>query len=178
MQDPRMCFTRLHHAGHYLWLPTRNHTGKSSSLGVMLPRRSSKPIAGRYDSTHCMYHACWLTPAIQLANTVPDARKLNRFLSEVLPDKLGVAKKNPMLNKIKTKEDFIEDATRALKLAPMAVRLTPHLLSVIDWNNPLDDPIRRQFLPLASGIIPDHKGLKLDSLNEQEDSRMCCIQQL
>lgn len=106
----------------------------------------------------------------QLANTVPDSRKLHRFLSEVLPDKLGEAKKNPMLNKIKTKEDFIADATKALKLAPMAVRLTPHLLSVIDWNNPLDDPIRRQFLPLASGIIPDHKELKLDSLNEQEDS--------
>ena len=128
--------------------------------------------------THCTYHTCCLTPAIQLANTVPDARKLNRFLSEVLPDRLGVAKKNPLLNKIKTKEDFIADATKALKLAPMAVRLTPHLLSVIDWNNPLDDPIRRQFLPLASGIIPDHKGLKLDSLNEQEDSRTCCMQQL
>jgi lysine 2,3-aminomutase len=110
---------------------------------------------------------------IQLANTVPDARKLHRFLSEVLPDKLGEAKKNPMLDKIKTKEDFIADATKALKLAPMAVRLTPHLLSVIDWNNPLDDPIRRQFLPLASGIIPDYKELKLDSLNEQEDSRTC-----
>lgn len=53
----------------------------------------------------------------------------------------------------------------------MAIRLTPHLLSVIDWNNPLDDPVRRQFLPLASGIVPDHQKLTLDSLNEQDDSR-------
>lgn len=112
-----------------------------------------------------------LTFATQLANTVPDSRKLGRFLSDVLPEKLGKAIKNPMLNKIKTKEQFIDDATAALKLAPMAVRLTPHLLSVIDWNNPLDDPIRRQFLPLASGIVPDHEKLTLDSLNEQEDSR-------
>lgn len=57
----------------------------------------------------------------------------------------------------------------------MAIRLTPHLLSAIDWNNPLDDPIRRQFLPLASGVVPDHEGLKLDSLNEQDDSRMLCM---
>ena len=79
--------------------------------------------------------------------------------------------KNPLHQKIRTRDQFIDDATAALKLAPMAIRLTPHLLSVIDWKNPLDDPIRRQFLPLASGIVPDHKALTLDSLNEQADSR-------
>lgn len=60
----------------------------------------------------------------------------------------------------------------ATKLAPMAIRITPHVLSRIDWNNPLDDPIRKQFIPLASSIIPDHKHLKLDSLEEEKDSRM------
>jgi lysine 2,3-aminomutase len=107
---------------------------------------------------------------VQLANTVPDTRRLNRFLTDVLPPDLGVSK-NPLLSKIRTRDQFIDDATAALKLAPMAIRLTPHLLSVIDWNNPLDDPIRRQFLPLASGIVPDHQKLTLDSLNEQDDSR-------
>ena len=58
----------------------------------------------------------------------------------------------------------------AIKLAPMAIRLTPHVLSLVDWSNPLDDPVRRQFLPLRSGIIPDHKYLELDSLHEEEDS--------
>lgn len=106
----------------------------------------------------------------QLANTVPDTRRLNRFLTDVLPPILG-ASKNRLLNRIRTREQFIDDAVAALKLAPMAIRLTPHLLSAIDWNNPLDDPIRRQFLPLASGIIPDHEKLTLDSLNEQDDSR-------
>ncbi|KAF1924668.1 kama family protein [Didymella exigua CBS 183.55] len=105
----------------------------------------------------------------QLANTVPDTRRLHRFLSDVLPPVLGTSK-NRLLSKIRTREQFIEDATAALKLAPMAIRLTPHLLSVIDWENPLDDPIRRQFLPLASGIVPDHQKLTLDSLNEQDDS--------
>lgn len=102
---------------------------------------------------------------------MPNTWKLHRFLSKVLPDKLGEVKKNPMLNKIKTKEDFIIDVTKALKLVLIAVWLTPYLLLVIDWNNLLDDPIYRQFLLLVSGIIPDYKELKLDLINEQEDSR-------
>lgn len=110
---------------------------------------------------------------MQLANTIPNTRKLQRFLTDVLPSHLG-ATTNPLLKNIKTREQFVDDATAALKLAPMAIRLTPHLLSVIDWKNPLDDPIRRQFLPLASGTVQDHKKLTLDSLNEQEDSRKFC----
>lgn len=107
---------------------------------------------------------------MQLANTVPDTRKLQRFLADVLPPVLGETT-NHLLRNVKTRDQFIEDATAALNLAPMAIRLTPHLLSLVDWRNPLDDPIRRQFLPLASGIVPDHQNLTLDSLNEQEDSR-------
>ncbi|KAF2198605.1 hypothetical protein GQ43DRAFT_400547 [Delitschia confertaspora ATCC 74209] len=55
-------------------------------------------------------------------------------------------------------------------MAPMAIRLTPHILSSIDWSNPLDDPIRRQFIPLRSSIVPDHPSLTLDSLGEEADS--------
>lgn len=128
------------------------------------------PLAGKFPSIKHSLQFCLLMSMMQLANTVPDTRKLHRFLSDVLPPVLGTSK-NPLLQKIRTREQFINDATAALKLAPMAIRLTPHLLSAIDWRNPLDDPIRRQFLPLASGIVPDHKALTLDSLNEQADSR-------
>jgi len=107
---------------------------------------------------------------LQLRNTVSDKVKLYRFLSETLPDKLGPTT-NEQLKKIRTKADFIEDAIAALKLAPMAIRLTPHILARVDWSNPLDDPTRRQFLPLRSGIIPDHQSLTLDSLHEEADSR-------
>lgn len=55
-------------------------------------------------------------------------------------------------------------------MAPMAIRLTPHILSCVNWESPLDDPIRRQFLPLKSGITEDHSALTLDSLNEEADS--------
>lgn len=114
-------------------------------------------------------HEEFISHRWQLNNTVMNNAKLYRFLSDTLPDVLG-ATQNEHLKHIRTKEDFIRDAISALKLAPMAIRLTPHILSRVDWNNPLDDPIRRQFLPLKSGMIPDHEHMKLDSLNEEADS--------
>jgi lysine 2,3-aminomutase len=103
---------------------------------------------------------------------VTDKLKLYKFLSDTLPDTLGPSA-DPLLRNIRTKDDFIENAMDATKLAPMAIRLTPHVLSLVDWQNPLDDPIRRQFVSLANGFIPDHLNVKLDSLNEEADSREC-----
>ena len=65
---------------------------------------------------------------------------------------------------------FLDDVERGLNEAPMNVRVTPYLLSLIDWDNPYADPIRIQFLPVASTRLPDHPRLALDSLHEQEDS--------
>ena len=65
---------------------------------------------------------------------------------------------------------FIADVEAGFKRAPMAVRVSPYMLSLVDWSNPYDDPIRRQFLPVGSEILPDHPKLDLDSLPEQEDA--------
>lgn len=65
---------------------------------------------------------------------------------------------------------FLEDIDDGLHIAPMAIRLSPYLLSLIDWNNPHGDPIRRQFIPLGSEAKPDHPMCTLDSLAEQDDS--------
>jgi len=65
---------------------------------------------------------------------------------------------------------FIDDVTQALAHAPMVIRISPYLLSLIDWSDPAHDPIRRQFLPLASDAEPDHPMLTLDSLGEQADA--------
>ncbi|KAF2829661.1 kama family protein [Ophiobolus disseminans] len=105
----------------------------------------------------------------QLRHTVVGKEKLQRFLGEALPDTVG-ASKDPLLQGILRREDFIDDAVAAFKLAPMAIRLTPHILSRVDWRNPLDDPIRKQFIPLASAIIPDNENATLDSLHEEADS--------
>ena len=66
--------------------------------------------------------------------------------------------------------DFLEDAKNGFSQAPMAVRVSPYLLSLISWETPITCPIRRQFLPLASQLLPDHPMLRFDSLNEQADS--------
>lgn len=67
-------------------------------------------------------------------------------------------------------DGFVADAEKGFASAPMAVRVSPYLLSLIDWQNPYEDPLRRQFIPLNSGSLPDHPQLKFDSLHEQADS--------
>jgi lysine 2,3-aminomutase len=66
-------------------------------------------------------------------------------------------------------EGFIADAQRGFERAPMSVRVSPYLLSLIDWTNPERDPLRLQFIPLASRLLPDHPRLDLDSLHERAD---------
>jgi len=41
---------------------------------------------------------------------------------------------------------------------------------LIDWANAYTDPLRRQFVPVASRLLPDHPKLTLDSLHEQADA--------
>jgi lysine 2,3-aminomutase len=66
-------------------------------------------------------------------------------------------------------EGFIADAKGGFERAPMSVRVSPYLLSLIDWQNPYQDPLRLQFIPLASRLLPDHPRLDLDSLHERVD---------
>lgn len=66
--------------------------------------------------------------------------------------------------------EFLTDVKRAMGKAPMNIRLSPYLLSLINWDDPYNDPVRRQFIPVASELRADHPKLMLDSLNEQVDS--------
>ena len=65
---------------------------------------------------------------------------------------------------------FSADAEEGFKHAPMSVRVSPYLLSLIDWKDPYQDPLRRQFIPLGSRLLPDHPKLGLDSLGELADA--------
>lgn len=67
-------------------------------------------------------------------------------------------------------EGFLQDAAQGFAKAPMSVRVTPYLLSLIDWSDPYNDPLRIQFIPLASRLLPDHPQLGLDSLHEMADA--------
>jgi lysine 2,3-aminomutase len=65
---------------------------------------------------------------------------------------------------------FVEDLESGMKRAPMSVRVSPYIVALIDWERPYEDPLRTQFFPLASRLLPDHPKLGLDSLHEQADA--------
>lgn len=67
-------------------------------------------------------------------------------------------------------QTFYDDVELGFRRAPMSLRVSPYLLSLIDWQRPYEDPLRRQFIPVASRLLPDHPKLTLDSLHEQEDA--------
>jgi lysine 2,3-aminomutase len=52
----------------------------------------------------------------------------------------------------------------------MSIRINPYIVGLIDWSKADYDPIRRQFLPMASELEDDHPCLVVDSLEEQDHS--------
>ncbi|MEO6914054.1 MAG: KamA family radical SAM protein [Candidatus Baltobacteraceae bacterium] len=94
------------------------------------------------------------------------------FLDHLWQQKHSVKTAEELLETMKgiASSEFIEDARAGFAHAPMAVRVSPYALSLIDWNDPYNDPIRIQFIPVKSRFLPDHPRLTLDSLHEQDDS--------
>lgn len=94
------------------------------------------------------------------------------FLDHLWQQKHSVKTPEELLQTIESlaSPEFIEDARAGFAHAPMAVRVSPYAISLIDWNDPYGDPIRRQFIPVKSTFLPDHPRLVLDSLHEQADS--------
>jgi lysine 2,3-aminomutase len=66
---------------------------------------------------------------------------------------------------------FLTDLRAGLERDPMTIRITPYIFSLIDWSQPADDPLRRQFLPLGSQFTDNHPFCMDDSLDEDGDRR-------
>ncbi len=94
------------------------------------------------------------------------------FLDHQWQAKASITRIDKLLAALKgmVSDEFIRDAEAGFLRAPMSVRVSPYLLSLIDWSRPYEDPLRRQFIPVASRLLPDHPKLDLDSLHEQADS--------
>ena len=88
----------------------------------------------------------------QSRNSVTSLKKLREVLGSVVS------------------EAFYRDVEQGLLRSPMSLRISPYILSLIDWSEPAEDPLRFQFLPMESRMWPDHPELALDSLHEQVDS--------
>lgn len=94
------------------------------------------------------------------------------FLSHTWQEKNAITTAEKLVAAVRdlASGDFIKDIEAGFAVAPMAVRISPYLLGLIDWSSPYQDPIRRQFLPVKSQLEPDHPLLTLDSLHEQGDA--------
>jgi len=106
--------------------------------------------------------------------TIPKYKDVDEatFLNHIWQGQNSVKTTDELLDTIKdlVAPEFFDDVREGFHRAPMAVRVSPYLLALIDWNNPYSDPIRTQFIPVASMLRTDHPQLALDSLHEQDDS--------
>ncbi|HUY11073.1 MAG TPA: KamA family radical SAM protein, partial [Candidatus Dormibacteraeota bacterium] len=105
---------------------------------------------------------------------VPAYREIDEatFLDHLWQQKKSIKTPEELIETIRdlAPSAFVADIEAGFASAPMAVRVSPYALSLIDWKDPHNDPIRRQFIPMASSLLPDHPRLTLDSLHEQDDS--------
>ncbi|KAI0882703.1 kama family protein [Annulohypoxylon maeteangense] len=93
--------------------------------------------------------------------------KLKEFLYAMVPNELP---RTHGLGGSQTRDEFVGDVVSGIRKATMSVRVMPYLLSRINWSDPVNDPIFKQFFPLGSVMVDDHPMVKMDSLNEKSDS--------
>ena len=74
-----------------------------------------------------------------------------------------------VLGKLATPE-LMSDIEAGQKITPMNIRITPYIFALIDWDDPWNDPLRKQFLPFGSQFLPEHPMHEADSLGEDSDS--------
>jgi len=110
------------------------------------------PFWQRIPAYRTVDEATFLDHSWQAKNTITNPAKLLAAVQDLVP------------------RSFYDDVEQGFHRAPMSIRVSPYLLSLIDWNDPESDPLRRQFIPIASRLLPDHPKLTLDSLHEQADA--------
>lgn len=110
------------------------------------------PFWQRIPAYRAIDEATFLDHQWQAKNTITNPTKLLAAVQDLVP------------------QSFYDDVSEGFRRAPMSIRVSPYLLSLIDWDAPYEDPLRRQFVPVASRLLPDHPKLTLDSLHEQADA--------
>jgi len=87
----------------------------------------------------------------QLKNSITTIRKLKEATEGFVP------------------EIILKDIDEGLLKTHMNMRVTPYIFSRINWVNHIEDPLRKQFIPLGSEFIKDHPKNNEDSLAEDEN---------
>src|SRR6476661_2321281 len=110
------------------------------------------PFWQRIPAYRTIDEATFLDHSWQAKNTITNPQKLLAAVQDLVP------------------QTFYDDVAEGFHRSPMSIRVSPYLLSLIDWSQPENDPLRRQFIPIASRLLPDHPKLHLDTLHEQADA--------
>src|SRR5690349_12336288 len=110
------------------------------------------PFWQRIPAYRSVDEATFLDHSWQAKNTITTPQRLLQAVQDLVP------------------QSFYDDVEKGFLLAPMSLRVSPYLLSLIDWQDAYNDPLRRQFVPVQSRLLPDHPKLTLDSLHEQADA--------
>ncbi|KAI2466401.1 kama family protein [Annulohypoxylon bovei var. microspora] len=107
----------------------------------------------------------WGVKNVVEANT-KKKNKLLEFLYAVLPDRVP---RIYGLDGSVSRDEFIGDVVSGMRKSTMSIRVMPYMISRINWNDPANDPIFRQFIPMGSIMVEDHPMANNDSLNEKGD---------
>ena len=110
------------------------------------------PFWQRIPAYKTIDEATFLDHTWQAKNSITNPQKLLAAVQDLVP------------------REFYADVEQGFHHAPMSIRVSPYLLSLIDWQDAYNDPLRKQFIPIASRLLPDHPKLTLDSLHEQADA--------
>jgi lysine 2,3-aminomutase len=135
-----------------LELGARRHRTAVDPAGLSHRQLLGGPFWQKIPAYRSVSEAEFLDHRFQMKNTI------------TRPDKLLAAVQDLV------SREFYADVEVGFRRAPMSLRVSPYLLSLIDWQRPYEDPLRRQFIPVASRLLPDHPKLTLDSLHEQADA--------
>src|SRR5439155_26884387 len=80
--------------------------------------------------------ATFLDHGWQAKNSITNPQKLLQAVQDLVP------------------QSFYDDVAEGFHRSPMSIRVSPYLLSLIDWSDAYNDPLRRQFVPVASRLLP------------------------
>jgi len=97
-----------------------------------------------------------------------------QFINHTWQNNNSITNKNYKLEleKNNVNKEIIDDITESLKTNKMSMRITPYIISLIDWNNFYNDPLAKQFIPTKSLSVKLNNDTKLDSLCEKNDSKV------
>lgn len=75
-----------------------------------------------------------------------------------------------VVSKLTGDEFLAQEAYNGAKLSSMQIRITPYVIAMINWDNFVHCPIRKQYISLSSELVSPTQLSKFDSLDERSST--------